>query len=101
MFVPIITKVDAVHAPCYVLNPHQFLQEHDILWHLNFEYQIVYVGHAVVQWLRHCSTNWKVAGSISDGVNGIFHRHNHSGRTIALGSTQPLTETSTRNISWG
>jgi len=23
------------------------------------------------------------------------------GRTIALGSTQPLTEMSTRNISWG
>jgi hypothetical protein len=24
-----------------------------------------------------------------------------SGRTMALGSTQPLTEMSTRNISWG
>jgi hypothetical protein len=24
-----------------------------------------------------------------------------SGRTMALGSTQPLTETSTRSISWG
>ena len=24
-----------------------------------------------------------------------------SGRTVALGSTQPLTEMSTRNISWG
>jgi hypothetical protein len=32
---------------------------------------------------------------------GIFHRHNPSGRTMALGSTQPLTEMSTRNISWG
>jgi len=31
------------------------------------------------------------AGSIPDGVTGIFHRHNPSGRTIALGSTQPLT----------
>ena len=27
-------------------------------------------------------------------------RYDHSGRTMALGSTQPLTETSTRNISW-
>ena len=26
--------------------------------------------------------------------------HNPSGRTMALGSTQPLTEMSTRNISW-
>jgi len=32
---------------------------------------------------------------------GIFHWHNSSGRTMALGSTQPLTEMSTRNISWG
>ena len=32
---------------------------------------------------------------------GIFHWHNPSGRTMALGSTQPLTEMSTRNISWG
>jgi len=26
---------------------------------------------------------------------------NPSDRTMALGSTQPLTETSTRSISWG
>ena len=28
---------------------------------------------AVVQWLRYCATNRKVAGSIPDGVIGIFH----------------------------
>ena len=50
--------------------------------------------------LRHCATSRKVAGSIPDGVIGIFHWHNSSGRTVALGSTQPLTEMSTRNISW-
>jgi hypothetical protein len=27
----------------------------------------------VVQWLRYCATNRKVAGSIPDGVIGIFH----------------------------
>ena len=43
----------------------------------------------------------KVAGSIPDGVIGIFHWHNPSGRTMALGSIQPLKEMSTRNISWG
>jgi hypothetical protein len=59
------------------------------------------VEHAVAQWLRHCATNWKVAGSIPDGVIKIFHWHNPSGRTMALGSTQPLTKMSTRNISWG
>ena len=52
-------------------------------------------------WLRHCATSRKVAGSIPDGVTGIFHWHNPSGRTMALGSTQPLTEISTRNVSWG
>jgi len=52
-------------------------------------------------WLRHCATGRKVEGSIPDGVIGIFHLHNPSGRTMALGLTQPLTEMSTRNISWG
>ena len=41
----------------------------------------------------------KFAGSIPDGVIGIFHLHNPSGRTMALGLIQPLTEMSTRNIS--
>ena len=32
---------------------------------------------------------------------GIFQWHNPSGRTMAVGSTQPLTEMKTRCISWG
>jgi hypothetical protein len=52
-------------------------------------------------WLRHCATSRKVAGSIPDDVNGIYHLHNPTGRTMALGLTQPLTEMSTRNISCG
>jgi hypothetical protein len=52
------------------------------------------------QWLRHCATSHKIAGSIPDGV-GICHWHNPSRRTVALGSTQLLTEVSIRNISWG
>jgi hypothetical protein len=78
-------------------------------WNTNIYYgpNIIYknvmhlLGHAVAQWLRHYSTNRKVAGSIPDGVIGIFHWHNPSGRTMILGSTQPLTEMSTRNIFWG
>ena len=42
----------------------------------------------------------KVVCSIPDDFNGIFYCHNPSGRTMALGSTQPLTEISTRNNSW-
>ena len=61
--------------------------------------QVVYcrsknLGHAVAQCLRHCATNQKVAGSIPDW-------HNHSGRTMPLGSTQPLTETIIRDFSCG
>ena len=52
-------------------------------------------------WLRHWATSQKVAGSIPDGDIGVFHWHNPSGRTMAPGLTQRLTEMSTRNISWG
>jgi hypothetical protein len=34
------------------------------------------------------------------GSFGIFHWHNRFGRTMALRSTQPLTEMSTRSIVW-
>jgi hypothetical protein len=36
-------------------------------------------------WLRHCATNRKFAGSIPDGVIGIFHRRNPSGRYMTWG----------------
>jgi hypothetical protein len=47
------------------------------------------------------ATSWKVVGSVPDGVAGIFHLHNPSGHTLALGLTQLLTEMSTRNNSSG
>jgi len=43
-------------------------------------------------WLRHCVIRRKAAGSIPVGVTGIFHGFSPSGRTMALRSTQPLTE---------
>jgi hypothetical protein len=51
--------------------------------------------------LRHCFTSRKFGGSIPDYVFGICYWLNPSGRTIALGSSQPVTEISTRNISGG
>jgi hypothetical protein len=51
--------------------------------------------------LRHWATIRKVAVSIPHGVVEIFHWHNTSGRTISMGSTQPLKEMSTRNIFCG
>jgi hypothetical protein len=49
-------------------------------------------------WLRHYPTSRKVAVSIPDEVIGFFNWLNPSSRTMALGSTQPLTEMSTRNL---
>jgi hypothetical protein len=72
--------------------------------HVTSDYTPVPLRWGGARWrsqLRHYATNRKVAGSIPDGVVTIFHWHNPSGRTVALGSTQPLTEMSTRNISWG
>jgi hypothetical protein len=40
-------------------------------------------------------------GSIPDDVNGFFNLPNPSSRIMALASTQPLTEMSTRNIPGG
>jgi len=64
-------------------------------------YHFVADRSRVAQWLRCCATNRKVAGSIPAGVIGNFHWHNPSDRTIALGSTQPLTEMNTMSISCG
>jgi hypothetical protein len=43
----------------------------------------------------------KVTGSIPDEAIGFLNLPNPSSLTMALGSTQPLTEMSTRNIPGG
>ena len=50
---------------------------------------------------RHCTTSQKVAGSIPDGIIGIFHCLNSSCHTVTLWSTEPEREMHTRDISWG
>jgi hypothetical protein len=54
-----------------------------------------------ISWLRHYATSRKVAGSIRDGVIGFLNWPDLSSRTMALGSTQPLTEMSNRNFPGG
>jgi hypothetical protein len=39
----------------------------------NMKVQYYELGTTVAQWLRCCATSRKVAGSIPDGVIGIFH----------------------------
>jgi len=46
-------------------------------------------------WFRHCATDWEVVGFIPSGVIGIFHWRSPFDLTVALGSSQPLTEMST------
>jgi hypothetical protein len=45
-------------------------------------------------WLRQSGRGQKVAGSISDGIIGIFHWVSPSGQN------QPLRELSTRDVLW-
>ena len=54
-------------------------------------------GHAVAQLFE--ALRYKPEGRGFDSRS--CHLHNPSGRNLALGLTQPLTEMSTRNISWG
>jgi hypothetical protein len=58
-------------------------------------------GHVVAQLVE--ALRYKLEGRVFDSRSCYwnFHWHNISGRTMALGSTQPLTEMSSRNISWG
>jgi len=74
-------------------------EKRDIVSNTHSRFLYTYMGTAVAQWPRCCATNRKVAGSIPDGVIGIFRWHNPSDRTMALESTKPLTEMSTRSIS--
>jgi hypothetical protein len=46
-------------------------------------------------WLRHCGFD-SLGGKL-----GFFHLLNPSGLTMAVGSTQPLTQMRSRSISWG
>ena len=65
--------------------------------HPTSTYMLVWCG--AVGWC--IALHAEVEGSIAVGVVGTFYLLNHSGRTMALGSTHPLTQMSIRNISCG
>ena len=60
----------------------------------------MYVGYAMAYWVEVRATCRKVAGSIPDAVIEIFHCLNSSGHNMTMVSTEPLTEISTRDVSW-
>jgi hypothetical protein len=53
-----------------------------------------------LSWLSSVPSGKPVAGSSPDEVD-LFNWSNPTSRTMALGSTQPLTEMSTRNVPGG
>jgi hypothetical protein len=62
---------------------------------------IQFPGHAVEQLVRALRYKPEGRGFDSRWCHWNFYLHNLSGRTMTLGSTQPVTEMSTWNISWG
>ena len=60
----------------------------------------MHLAYAVAYWVEVRLASRKVEGSIPDGVIEIFHCLNPSGRTMALVSTEPLTEMCNREVPW-
>jgi hypothetical protein len=63
-----------------------------LVWYRNFRVVLSKARHAVVQLVETLRYRLMVVGSIPDGVIGM---------TAAMGPTQPLTEMSAKNTSWG
>jgi len=105
VFVPVATVVKVSRRRQKLVHwtglKHSRRKKNHIYWRNITKLFISNGGTRWRSWLRHCATSGKVAGSIPSGVIGIFHWHNPSCRTMALGSTLPPTEMSTRNIFWG
>jgi hypothetical protein len=68
---------------------------------LIYKWQHCLLGHMVAHFVEALHHKLEGHGFNSPGVNGIFYWHNPFGHTVSVGSTQPLTEIITRNISWG
>ena len=113
--VPYITALRTAFLGCLMRKKSSTSRYHSISYFL-FSKTLLYVCVRVCVWVclcecvfvimlppavNHCVTSRKIAGSIPDVVIRIFQLYYPTGRTMPLGSTQPLTEMSTRNISWG
>jgi hypothetical protein len=68
---------------------------------LLFLVKLIIRRHAVAQLVEALCYEPESRGVESRLGGFFFNLPNPSGRTMALGSTQPLTEMSTRNLRWG
>ena len=91
-------------SPLYYLLflwPPNESQNYYSLNRLNFTEFIIIKGHTVAQLVQAVRYKPEGRGFVSLLCFGIFHWHNPSGRNMALGSTQPLSEMNIRHISLG
>jgi hypothetical protein len=58
------------------------------------------IFYSVRSWIRYYATSRKVDGSIPNEVIGILRLLSLSDHTVTLGSTEPLTQISTRCMCW-
>jgi hypothetical protein len=97
------TYFETIPIPNYIYIPYSILQNINLI--RNFLMIIVqnWNGLEVARqysWLRHYATSQRVAGSNPHAI-GFFNWPEPSSCIMALGSTQPLTEMSTRNLPGG
>jgi len=74
-----------------------------VVWNINSYFTTIphYTqGAQWCSWLRQCATSQKVTSLIPNGVRGVFHWHNPSGCTMALGFDSASNTMSTGNIVW-
>jgi hypothetical protein len=99
------TNFTMIMSPFYFRYPHH-VTNHTLHCRSTFRHSVCqplpnFSGTAVAYSLMCCSTNRKVAGSIPAGVSGSFNDKYSFRSHYGLGSTQPIREKSTRNISCG
>jgi hypothetical protein len=59
------------------------------------------VDHDAIYYILNANVSLEVTDSILNGFSGVFNLLNPSSRSLTLGSTQSLTEISTRYLPWG
>ena len=94
----IFFSLDHTTIQCRPSLPHS--EQQLILWIIVFPTYLTR-GTGWCNWLRHCTTELEGHGFDSRWCQWNFSLTQPSSCTIALWSTQPLTDKNTRSIAWG
>jgi hypothetical protein len=92
-------KLNLLNVDVELIDVVQIIIRHRILLYMSLSFVVLLKsgGTRLRSWLRHYATSRKVAGSSPDEVD-FFNLPNPSSRIMALGSTRPLREMSTRHL---